>query len=236
MNETRYVLDEITAKDTWRIFRIISELVDGFDALSTIGPAVSIFGSARCQEGDSEYVMAEQLAKKLAERGFAIITGGGPGIMEAGNRGAQAGGGKSIGLNIRLPQEQAPNRYQDVSLDFRYFFIRKLMFIKYAMAFIIMPGGFGSFDELFEALTLIQTKRIKRFPLYLVDSNYWTPLVNWLSTDVLKAGFISPSDLKLFRLVDNLDELVDFISWCEREKCWEFPDDKLDGIQPGKSL
>lgn len=236
MNETRYVLDEITTKDTWRIFRIISELVDGFDALSTIGPAVSIFGSARCQEGDSEYVMAEQLAKKLAERGFSIITGGGPGIMEAGNRGAQAGGGKSIGLNIRLPQEQAPNRYQDISLDFRYFFVRKLMFIKYAMAFIIMPGGFGSFDELFEALTLIQTKRIKRFPLYLVDSKYWTPLVNWLSTDVLKAGFISPSDLKLFRLVDNLDELVDFISWCEREKCWEFPDDKLDEIQPGKSF
>ncbi len=223
-NETQYVVDEISSKDTWRIFRILSETVDGFDTLSKIGPAVSIFGSARTAEGDPNYELARTVAKKLAERGFAIITGGGPGIMEAGNRGAQEGGGKSIGLNIRLPQEQDANHYQDISIDFRYFFIRKLMFIKYAMSFVILPGGFGTFDELFEALTLIQTRRIKRFPVYLMGSKFWQPLIDFLRASPLKDGYIYESDLELFRIVDDPDELVEYISWCEREKCYDFPD------------
>src|SRR5271170_6842746 len=185
MHEEQYIVDDMTSKDTWRIFRILAEMVEGFDALSKVGPAVSIFGSARCKPQDQEYVLAETIARKLAQRGFTIITGGGPGIMEAGNKGAAAAGGKSVGLNIKLPMEQGPNPYQNISLDFRYFFLRKVMFVKYAMAFVILPGGFGSLDELFEALTLMQTRKIKRFPLYLVGSDFWTPMVEWLKTNVL---------------------------------------------------
>jgi uncharacterized protein (TIGR00730 family) len=175
VNESQYVIDEISSKDTWRIFRIMSELVEGFDTLGRVGPAVSIFGSKRCQPGDLEYQLAETIARKLAERGFAIITGGGPGVMEAGNKGAKSAGGTSIGVNIRLPEEQGPNPYQTISVDFRYFFIRKLMFVKYAVGFVILPGGYGSLDEAFEALTLIQTKRIKQFPV----SQSSTTLMNW---------------------------------------------------------
>ncbi len=224
MSDRQYIVNEMTARDTWQIFRIMSELVEGFDTLSRIGPAVSIFGSARCQPGDEEYRLAEYIARKLAERGFVIITGGGPGVMEAGNKGAMSAGGISIGLNIRLPAEQGPNPYQTVALDFRYFFVRKLMFVKYAMSFIILPGGFGSLDELFEALTLIQTKRIKRFPLYLVGSEFWQGLVSWLKSYPLARELISCEDIELFRMVDDPDELVEFISWCEREKCWELPE------------
>lgn len=225
MTETRFVIDEITAKDTWRIFRIMSELVEGFDTMSRIGPAVSIFGSARSKEGDRDYQMAESIAFKLAERGFAIITGGGPGIMEAGNKGAVRAGGTSVGLNIQLPHEQDANDFQTVSLDFRYFFIRKLIFIKYAMSFIMLPGGFGTFDELFEALTLIQTKKIRRFPVYLVDSEYWGPLVKWMGDVLVPRGLISAKDLKLFSVVDDADRLVEHICWCEKEKCYDFPDE-----------
>jgi uncharacterized protein (TIGR00730 family) len=221
MNETQYVIDEITAKDTWRIFRIMSELVEGFDTMSRVGPAVSIFGSKRIKEGDPDYALAETIAFKLAERGFAVITGGGPGVMEAGNKGAKAAGGTSIGLNIRLPEETGPNHYQTVSLDFRYFFLRKLMFVKYAMAFVILPGGFGSLDELFEALTLMQTNKIKRFPLFLVDTKFWGPLVDWLNTTLVERGLITNKELELFTLIDDPDELVEHIAWCEQEKCYE---------------
>jgi uncharacterized protein (TIGR00730 family) len=224
MTESQFVVDEMTSKDTWLIFRIMAELVEGFDEMSRTSPAVSIFGSARSKPGDPEYLLAEEIARKLAERGFSIITGGGPGVMEAANKGALAAGGKSIGLNIRLPEEQAANPYQTISLDFRYFFIRKVMFVKYAMSFVILPGGFGSLDELFEALTLMQTRRIKKFPLYLVDSKYWGPMVDWLKNTCLERGMIREDDLKLLSVVDDVDELVEYISWCEKEKCYDMID------------
>lgn len=227
MSDQRFVIDEMTVKDTWRVFRMMSELVDGFDELSRIGPAVSMFGTARCRPSDPEYLMAETIARKLAERGFSVITGGGPGVMEAGNKGAIAGGGRSVGLNIQLPFEQAPNPYQTISLDFRYFFVRKLMFVKYAVAFVILPGGFGSLDELFEAVTLIQTKRIKRFPLFLVDSTFWNPMIDWLKKGVLSRHFISEKELDLLTIVDDPDELVDQIAWCEQEKCYLSPEGLL---------
>jgi uncharacterized protein (TIGR00730 family) len=223
VNESQYVIDEISSKDTWRIFRIMSELVEGFDTLGRVGPAVSIFGSKRCQPGDLEYQLAETIARKLAERGFAIITGGGPGVMEAGNKGAKSAGGTSIGVNIRLPEEQGPNPYQTISVDFRYFFIRKLMFVKYAVGFVILPGGYGSLDEAFEALTLIQTKRIKQFPVFLVGSKFWGPLVDWLRNTVVERGLLSPEELDLFTVIDDPDELVDSIVWCEEEKCYNIP-------------
>lgn len=223
MPESQHVIDEITAKDTWRIFRIMSELVEGFDSLQSIGPAVSIFGSKRCLPGDAEYQMAETIAYKLAECGFAVMTGGGPGIMEAGNRGAKAAGGVSVGLNIKLPQETGGNPHQTLSLDFRYFFIRKLMFVKYAMAFVIMPGGFGTIDELFEALNLMQTDKIKRFPLYLVGSDFWNPLLDWLKDTVIKRGLLYESELDLVTVLDDPDELVRQITWCEKEKCYLSP-------------
>jgi hypothetical protein len=235
VNESQYVIDEITAKDTWRIFRIMSELVEGFDTLSRIGPGVSIFGSKRTQPGEPEYELAETIARKLAERGFAIITGGGPGVMEAGNKGAKAAGGTSVGLNIRLPEEQGPNPYQTISVDFRYFFIRKLMFVKYAMAFVILPGGFGSLDELFEALTLMQTQRIKAFPLFLVGTEFWTPLVDWLKNTVVKRGLLSPEELELFRVIDDPDDLVEQIAWCEQEKCYEMGGLRARTMQHTKS-
>ena len=233
MNETQYVIDEITAKDTWRIFRIMSELVEGFDTLGRLGPAVSIFGSKRSKPGDNEYQLAESIARKLAERGFAIITGGGPGVMEAGNKGAKAAGGTSVGLNIRLPEEQGGNPHQTVSVDFRYFFLRKLMFVKYAMAFVILPGGFGSLDELFEALTLMQTHKIKRFPLFLVGSSFWNPLVDWMRTTVVERGLLSEEELDLFTVIDDPDELVEQIAWCEREKCYDLPGGMKQRIATG---
>jgi uncharacterized protein (TIGR00730 family) len=224
MGETQFVIDEITAKDTWRIFRIMSELVEGFDTMSKIGPAVSIFGSKRCGPNNKEYKIAEELARKLVHRGFAIITGGGPGVMEAGNKGAIEAGGVSIGLNIRLPEELRPNTYQTISVDFRYFFLRKLMFVKYAMAFVILPGGYGSLDELFEALTLMQTRKIKQFPLFLLGSKFWQPLVDWLKTTVVKQGLLTKEELDLFIVIDDIDELVEKISWCEKEKCYDNPE------------
>lgn len=220
MTDSHFVIDEMTTRDTWRIFRIISELVEGFEELSKIGPAVSIFGTKRCSPKDPEYLLTETIARKLAERGFTIITGGGPGVMEAGNKGAISAGGTSVGLNIQVPGEQSTNQYQTVSLDFRYFFVRKLMFVKYAIAFVIMPGGFGSLDELFEAVTLIQTKRIKRFPLFLVGSQFWNPMLDWLRKDVAGRGFLLQEELDLFTVVDDPDELVEQIAWCEQEKCY----------------
>jgi len=224
MNESRFVVDEITSKDTWQIFRVMSELVEGFDAMSKVGPAVSLFGSARSAPDSEEYKLAESIAYKLAKKGFAVITGGGPGVMEAGNKGASEAGGVSIGFTIRLPNEEKPNPFQNIELDFRYFFIRKVMFVKYTMAFVMLPGGFGTLDELTEAMTLIQTKKIKRFPIYLVGSKYWQPLLDWMKDTMLSQGFISEEDLSLLAVYDDPDQLVEHIAWCEAEKSYDKPE------------
>lgn len=220
MADSEYVLDDMGVKDTWRVFRMMAELVEGFDDLSKIGPAVSIFGTARCLPGDPVYQLAETIASKLAAKGLAVITGGGPGVMEAGNKGALEAGGTSVGLNITLSREQGPNKFQTHNLDFRYFFLRKLMFVKYALAFVILPGGFGSLDELFEAVTLIQTKKIKRFPMFLVDSKFWNPMLDWLRAEVITRGYLTEEELDLLIVIDDPDELVDHIVWCNNEKCY----------------
>jgi uncharacterized protein (TIGR00730 family) len=204
MPEKQYVIDDFSVKDSWRIFRIISEFVDGFETLSEIYPAVSVFGSARVPETDPVYEIGRQVGRHLAEAGFAVITGGGPGVMEAANRGAAEAGGKSVGLSIHLPKEQASNPYANVRIDFRYFFIRKVMFVKYAVAYIILPGGFGTMDELFEALTLIQTSRIKPFPVILLGKDYWKDLISWIKKSMLvKHSMIDPDDMDQFQCIDD---------------------------------
>jgi uncharacterized protein (TIGR00730 family) len=197
--------------DPWRALRILSEFVEGFDALAAVGPAVSIFGSARIHDGAPMYELARTLARRLAESGFAIITGGGPGIMEAANRGCREGGGLSVGCNIELPHEQSINSYVDLGVEFRYFFARKTMFVKYADAFVILPGGFGTLDELFEALTLIQTGKVRDFPVVLVGRDYWTGLLGWMRDVQLPAGAIAEHDLQLLKLTDDPDEVVDIV-------------------------
>ena len=195
-------------RDAWRIFRITSEFVQGFEAMMSIGPSVSFFGSARIQPEDPYYKITMDLASKIAKKGFAIITGGGPGTMAAANQGAQAAGGKSCGLCIDLPEEEEPNPYIDRKylLRFRYFFVRKVMFIRYAQAFVVLPGGFGTMDELFEALTLMKTGKIKKFPILLIGKEYWTGLIDWLRTTVeAKHQYISPEDFDLLIITDNLD-------------------------------
>lgn len=209
--EKQYIINEITIKDTWRLFHIIAEFVEGFETLSQCHPAVSIFGSTRVKPEDEIYTKAERIGELLAQSGFAIITGGGPGVMEAANKGASKVGGKSIGLNIELPLEQKPNPYANITLRFRYFFVRKVMFVKYAVAYVILPGGFGTLDELFESVTLIQTNKIKPFPVILVGSEYWKGLLNWLRDVVLKEGKISQSDLEIFRVVDDPEEVLKII-------------------------
>jgi uncharacterized protein (TIGR00730 family) len=211
MAEKQYVVDALSMEESWRIFRIMAEFVDAIETLSGVRNAVSIFGSARTAPCDPYYGKAELLAKLLAENGFSVITGGGPGIMEAANKGAAEAGGKSVGMNIRLPFEQKPNPYANLSIDYKYFFIRKVMFVKYAMAYVIMPGGFGTMDELFEALTLIQTKRIKPFPVILMGSEYWKGLYDWLKKTMLRDGLISPEDLELFQVLDAPEEVVHYI-------------------------
>ena len=208
----QYWLDTFKVGDSWRLFRIMSEFVDGFDSLATVNrPVVSIFGSARIKEGDPYYQLAVEVSRRLAEVGYAVMTGGGPGIMEAGNRGAAEVGAPSIGLNIHLPFEQEGNKYTNMPLEFKYFFVRKVMLIKYAMAFIAMPGGFGTLDELFEAVTLIQTRRIKPFPILLVGSDYWGGLVDWIKDSMLSSGSIGEDDLEIFQVMDSADEVVQFI-------------------------
>ena len=208
----QYWLDTFNVGDSWRLFRIMAEFVDGFDALSTVKhPAVSIFGTARIGPENPFYRQAEEIARGLAEAGYAVITGGGPGIMEAGNKGAMEAGGTSIGLNIDLPFEQEQNRYANLPLEFKYFFVRKVMLIKYAMAFICMPGGFGTMDELFEAITLIQTRRIKSFPIILVGSDYWQGLIDWIKGPMLETGKIDEKDLFIINQIDEVDEIVNFI-------------------------
>lgn len=208
---------DFTLTDPWRIMRITSEFVNGFDALAHIPPAVTIFGSARTKPDDAEYTSAVETARLLAKAGFAIITGGGPGIMEAANKGAQEGGNLSIGCNIELPFEQFSNQYLDISLDFSYFFVRKTMFIKYSEAFIIYPGGFGTMDELFEALTLIQTQKVSNFPIILYGSTYWSGLVNWIHDTMLRSGKISPGDTSLLSVSDEPEEICKLVSEAHKE-------------------
>ncbi len=208
VSEKQYLVDAITVHDSWRLFKILAEFVDGFEALAQIYPAVSIFGSARVRPGDETYEKTVIIARKLAENGFNVITGGGPGIMEAGNKGAREGGSSSVGLNIMLPLEQEPNPYSNVKLDFQYFFVRKVMFVKYAQAYIGMPGGLGTLDEIFEALTLIQTKRIKPFPVILVGGGYWSGLIDWIRNTLLVSHYISAQDTDLFTILDDPDEIV----------------------------
>jgi uncharacterized protein (TIGR00730 family) len=209
--KNQFVVDALSIEESWRIFRIMAEFVDAIETLSKVRHAVSIFGSARTEPGDPYYAKAETLARLLAKKGFSVITGGGPGVMEAANKGAAEAGGQSVGMNIRLPMEQTPNPYANISIDYKYFFIRKVMFVKYAMAYVIMPGGFGTMDELFEALTLIQTKRIKPFPVILMGSEYWKGLVDWLKKTMLHAGNIAPEDLESFQIIDDPSEVVKHI-------------------------
>lgn len=211
MHERQYVVDDLTKNDTWRMFNILAEFVEGFDVLPEVYPAVTIFGSARAHRNSVNYKTAEKVARLLAENNFNVISGGGPGVMEAANKGAAGAGGKSVGLHIHLPSEQEPNKYANVRLDFKYFFIRKVMFVKYAVAYIIMPGGFGTLDELFEALTLIQTKRIKSFPVILIDSKYWKGLIDWIGATLIKERSIGEADLELLSIVDTPEEAVRII-------------------------
>ncbi len=207
--------NEIKTYDSWKIFKIISEFVEGFEKLARIGPCVSIFGSARTEPGSPYYKLAEEIAFQLTQNGFGVITGGGPGIMEAGNLGAKRGKGRSVGINIDLPFEQDPNLFidSDKLITFDHFFVRKVMFMKYAQGFIVLPGGFGTFDELFEALTLIQTEKIGRFPIVLADKKYWEGLVKWIKDVMLaREKNISPKDLDLFTLVDTAEEALDTIN------------------------
>lgn len=211
MLERQYIVDDLTIKDSWRIFLILAEFVEGFEVMPEVFPAVTIFGSSRSHANTSAYKNSEKTARLLVESGFNVISGGGPGVMEAANKGAATAGGKSVGLHIHLPNEQKPNKYANISLDFKYFFIRKVMFVKYAVAYIIMPGGFGTLDELFESLTLIQTQRIKPFPVILMDSKYWKGLIDWIKGTLLKKKTISEADLDIFSVVDTPEEAVGII-------------------------
>ena len=203
--------DEFTHTDTWRVFRIMGEFVEGFDELASLNRGISIFGSARSKPDHDDYKAAQETAALLAKEGFAVITGGGPGVMEAANRGAFEAGGLSIGCNIELPFEQRPNAYQTRSLTFKYFFVRKMMFVKYSLGFVIFPGGFGTFDELFEALTLIQTKKIRDFPVVLFGTSYWTGLLKWMREVDLPDGKIAEHDLRLFHITDSPEEVVQIV-------------------------
>jgi len=204
-------IENFKSDDTWRVFRIMAEFIEGFEILSRVGKAVSIFGSSRVKPDDRYYKMAEELAEILVKEGYAIISGGGPGIMEAANKGAFKAGGESIGLNIEIPREQKPNKFVKTLLNFRYFFCRKVMFVKYASAYVVFPGGYGTMDEFFEALTLIQTKRIKSFPVILVGGEYWRKLVEWINGDLVKRRYISQKDTNLFHVADTSQEVVEVI-------------------------
>ena len=211
MNGKQYIIDDITKNDTWRMFNIMAEFVEGFDVLPEVYPAVTIFGSARSHPNSANYKNTEKAARLLVENNFNVISGGGPGVMEAANKGATEAGGKSVGLHIHLPNEQKPNKYANIRLDFKYFFIRKVMFIKYAVAYIIMPGGFGTLDELFEAITLIQTKRIRAFPVILIGSKYWKGLIDWIKETMVSERSVSEAELNLLNVVDTPEEAVEKI-------------------------
>jgi len=210
-------MDEFGGGETWRVFRIMSEFVDGFETLKDLGPAITIFGSARTKRDEGSYKTTLKISEMLARRGFAVISGGGGGIMEAANRGARMGKGVSVGLNIQLPEEQKPNRYQNKSLNFRHFFARKVMFVKYASGYVIMPGGFGTLDEFFESLTLIQTGKMRRFPVVLMGRKYWEGLIRWMEHTMVEEGTISPGDMNLFYLTDSPEDAVEYILKFHRE-------------------
>ncbi len=205
------MVEDLKGHETWRIFRIMSEFVEGFEELSNVKRGVSIFGSARMSKGNHYYKAVMKISELLSKKGFSIITGGGPGIMEAANRGAQKGKGISIGLNIEIPREQAPNKYLDKRLDFRYFFARKVMFVKYSVGYVITPGGFGTMDELFEALTLMQTGKIRRFPIVLFGKDYWDGLIKWMKETLIPSGTIDKGDMELFTIADDPEEAVRII-------------------------
>ena len=211
VDEKQYIIDDMTIKESWRLFKIMAEFVDGFEKLSDYYPAIAVFGSARLKRTDPVYSKAETISRLLAKKGYNIITGGGPGIMEAANKGAVEGGGHSIGLNIELPFEQHPNEYANIRLSFQYFFVRKVMLIKYSVAYIIMPGGFGTMDELFEAVTLIQTKKIRPFPVILVGSDYWGGMLDWIKKEMIAQGTVSPNDLDIFQVIDDPEEIAHII-------------------------
>ncbi|MGD8805264.1 MAG: TIGR00730 family Rossman fold protein [Chloroflexota bacterium] len=221
--EARRAGAAFTDTDPWRVLRIMGEFTEGFDALAGLGPAVTIFGSARVKPGDPQYEAAVEVARQLGEAGLTIITGGGPGIMEAGNKGAQQADALSVGLNVELPFEQGVNPYVDLALEFRYFFVRKTMFVKYAQGFVIFPGGFGTMDELFEALTLIQTGKVRNFPVVLHDAAYWDGLVDWLREMMLAQAKISPADLALPLVSDSVEETCDIILRSIRDEAWRHP-------------
>ena len=211
LNSQQYVIDNLSATESWRMFRILSEFVDAIDSMGNMPKGVSIFGSARVKPGTEVYNQAEELGRRLVEAGFTVITGGGGGVMEAANKGAAEAGGHSVGLNIELPFEQRPNPYANTRLSFRYFFVRKVIFVKYSVAYIVMPGGFGTLDELAEALTLIQTQRIRPFPVVLMGSAYWQGLVDWISDVQMKNEMISPDDIDLLRIMDQPADAVRLI-------------------------
>ncbi len=210
-SEEQYVIDDFTSKDTWRIFRIMAEFVEGFEMLAKIPPAVAIFGSARALPGSPAYEKAQAVARLLASNGYSVITGGGPGVMEAANRGASEAGMTSVGLNIELPLEQKPNIFANKLVNFRYFFVRKVMFVKYSIAFVILPGGFGTLDELFEAITLIQTRKIKPFPVILVGKEYWKGLLDWIGDALLREKMIGVEDLDILKTVDTAEEVLHWV-------------------------
>lgn len=209
--EKQFLIDDLKLGESWRLFKIMGEFVEGVEGLHDLGPAVSIFGSARTAPDDPQYKKAQALAARFAKNGFAVITGGGGGIMEAANKGAADAGGTSVGLNIHLPFEQKPNPYATIQMEFKYFFIRKVMFIKYAAAYVVMPGGFGTLDELFEVMTLVQTRRIRPFPIILVGSDYWSGLIAWLRKQLLGHASISESDMDIIQIFDDPEEIVDHV-------------------------
>ena len=207
-----FALNEAASTETWRVFRIMAEFVEGFEDLALIPPAVSVFGSHRARPGDAAYATAERMGRLLAEHGFSVITGAGSGVMEAANKGAKEAGGVSIGLNIELPQEQRPNPYIQHLISFRYFFVRKVMFVKYSVALVILPGGYGTLDELFEVLALVQTNKIKPVPVLLVGDGFWKGMLDWLRGTVLERGYLSPEELGIFHCVDTPEEAVRMIA------------------------
>ena len=209
--EKQFIIDDMTLRDSWRLFHIMAEFVEGFEKLSEVRPAITVFGSARVKAGDDLYTKAYELALTLGKNQFNLITGGGPGVMEAVNKGALAAGVKSVGINIELPFEQKPNPYIDLPLSFRYFFVRKVMFVKYAIAYVVLPGGFGTLDELFEAITLIQTRKIRPFPVILMGSDYWGEMIAFMRDHMLKRDMIAKEDLNIFMLMDDPEEIANYI-------------------------
>jgi uncharacterized protein (TIGR00730 family) len=206
-----YEINDLAKEESWRLFRIMGELVEGFDRLSGVEPAVSIYGSARTKPGEELYRTTEEIARRLGEAGFSIITGGGSGVMEAANKGAREAGVKSVGVNIELPEEQLPNSFANIALSLRHFFVRKVLLVKYATAFVIMPGGLGTLDELTEVLTLMQTHKIRPFPVLMFDSDYWTGFLDWLRNHTMACGFISEEDLHLLRVCDDIGDVVEAV-------------------------